>query len=211
MADEEATVEADVDQPRNTAHAPLVSVTFQKNPARARKYLDSEPKALGITQITLSVFQISWVTSTTTYVRLERDVPLLISSFLVIIAGSLAMAAQNLHLPTLKACLGLQVMGCVTTSLSLVFYVPLAMEYHAAYCWNILYEENVTVTSRSVCQQLQNADYHRYAENILIHAALIAISATLAAYCCKVVNCCSPTANMPVITVQAPPAQHRDP
>lgn len=39
---------------------------------------------------------------------------------------------------------------------------------------------------------LQNVGSHYYAENVLIHVALAAISTTLAIYCCKVVNCCAP-------------------
>lgn len=44
--------------------------------------------------------------------------------------------------------------------------------------------------------QLQNTQNHFFAESVLIQAALLAISATLAAYCCKVVNCCAPAPKM---------------
>ncbi|KAG7235453.1 hypothetical protein INR49_002684 [Caranx melampygus] len=47
---------------------------------------------------------------------------------------------------------------------------------------------------------------HFYAECVVIQAVLLAISATLAAYCCKVINCCAPDPKVPVITVQSPPA-----
>ncbi|CDQ92090.1 unnamed protein product [Oncorhynchus mykiss] len=55
------------------------------------------------------------------------------------------------------------------------------------------------------CQQ--NSVIHYFAELVLIQTALIAIAVTLAAYCCKVINCCSPGQRMPVIKVQVPPAQ----
>ena len=44
------------------------------------------------------------------------------------------------------------------------------------------------------CQQASTGHY--LAELVLINTALIAISVTLAAYCCKVVNCCSPGQRM---------------
>lgn len=39
---------------------------------------------------------------------------------------------------------------------------------------------------------LQNTQSHFLAECLIIHVTLLAISATLAAYCCKVINCCTP-------------------
>lgn len=42
----------------------------------------------------------------------------------------------------------------------------------------------------------QGATSHFSAEIIVLEVALFAISATLAAYCCKVVNCCSPAPKM---------------
>ncbi|XP_048092110.1 uncharacterized protein LOC125289374 isoform X6 [Alosa alosa] len=95
---------------------PLVQVTFQKDPNRKKKYLESEPKALG-----------------------------------VIIAGSVAIAAQNLSLHT-------------------------------------------------------QVEDHYSAEIKVVMATILGISITLATYCCKVIQCCSPAGFMPVITVNAPPA-----
>uniref|UniRef100_A0A8C8FZP8 Membrane-spanning 4-domains subfamily A member 4A-like n=1 Tax=Oncorhynchus tshawytscha TaxID=74940 RepID=A0A8C8FZP8_ONCTS len=175
------------------AEGPLVAVTFQRTPHKKQKYLESEPKALGVTQIALSVFYISSVIVMfdNSMFMVVEDLTHVIGSVFVIIAGSLAIAAQNLHLPTLKACLGMQVVACVASVINLIFSVQYV-------------KENITHCSNS-CQQASTGHY--LAELVLINTALIAISVTLSAYCCKVVNCCSPGQRMPVITVQVPPAQ----
>ncbi|XP_055359997.1 uncharacterized protein LOC114844789 isoform X3 [Betta splendens] len=147
MTDEAAVMEEDI----SPAESPLVTLTFRKDDKRKLKYLEAEPKALGITQIGLGLFNIICATVLlgTRIFYLERQIPILISSLLVMIAGSVAVAAQNLHLPT-------------------------------------------------------DSLMHFSAESIIVHVALFAISVTLAVYCCKVVNCCTPAPRVPVITVQAP-------
>ncbi|KAL1007463.1 hypothetical protein UPYG_G00087160 [Umbra pygmaea] len=186
--------------------APLVSVTFQRNPHQKNKYLESEPKALGITQIVLSVFHIISVlmTSITGMSTLFGIIPHMIGSVFVIIAGILAIAAQSLHLPTLKACLGMQVVACGASMNNFVFSVAMTFEpFH--YCW--YYENFQNSEGRRICNAIRASTTHFYAEWILIQIALFVMSATLAAYCCKVVRCCSAGERMPVITVQAAPPQ----
>uniref|UniRef100_A0A4W5N9K6 Uncharacterized protein n=1 Tax=Hucho hucho TaxID=62062 RepID=A0A4W5N9K6_9TELE len=199
MADEEAVPGAE---------GPLVAVTFQRTPHKKQKYLESEPKALGVAQISLSVFYISSfiVMFTNSKSMLVEDLTHVIGSVFVIIAGSLAIAAQNLHLPTLKACLGMQVVACVASVFNLIISVSNLAEHRDGYgCWN--YVEINSTDHDYTCYSIINSTAHYFAELVLIHTALIAISVTLAAYCCKVVNCCSPEERMPVITVQVPPAQ----
>ncbi|XP_029576923.1 uncharacterized protein LOC115167031 isoform X1 [Salmo trutta] len=200
MADEEAVPGAE---------GPLVAVTFQKTPHKKQKYLESEPKALGVTQIALSVFYISSVIVilTNSMSMVVEDLTQIIGSVFVIIAGSLAIAAQNLHLPTLKACLGMQVVACVASVINLIFSVSdLAGHGYGYGCW--VYVEINSTDHNNTCYSITQASTGHYlAELVLINTALIAISVTLAAYCCKVVNCCSPGQRMPVITVQVPPAQ----
>ncbi|XP_027894386.1 uncharacterized protein LOC114157527 isoform X2 [Xiphophorus couchianus] len=153
MADEAVAAE----QGASPAQSPLVTVTFQRNAKRTEKYLEAEPKVLGITQICFSVYMIISLSlfrakGLSSY---QPDIPLLVFSLLVIIAGGVAVAAKNLHLPT---------------------------SIHS----------------------------HFFAGGILIQACLLAISATLAAYCCKVINCCGAANKMPVITIQSPADQQRE-
>ncbi|XP_046905151.1 uncharacterized protein LOC124487125 isoform X2 [Hypomesus transpacificus] len=174
MEDKGVCEESETSQPQNITPAagqgPLVSVTFQTDPHRKLKYLESEPKALG-----------------------------------GVVAGSLALAAQNLHLPTLKACLGMQVVACVVSILNLLMEgadLGLASNFSET-CW-MSWNDNSTGVEHDNCMMLSTTHAHYTAENLLIQAVSVAISVTLAAYCCKVINCCSPTSRMPVITVQAP-------
>uniref|UniRef100_A0A4W5K1C2 Uncharacterized protein n=1 Tax=Hucho hucho TaxID=62062 RepID=A0A4W5K1C2_9TELE len=197
MADEEALPGVE---------GPLVAVTFQRNPHQKQKYLESQPKALGVTQIALSVFYISSVIVifTNDLSMVVLDLPQIIGSVFLIIAGSLAIAAQNLHLPTLKACLGMQVVACVASVFNLIISVS-RMEAPSYVCWK--YSQGNLTDYYKTCVLFNNSASHYFAELVLIQTALIAISVTLAAYCCKVANCCSPGPQMPVITVQVPPAQ----
>ncbi|XP_062305698.1 uncharacterized protein LOC134009933 [Osmerus eperlanus] len=215
MEDKGVCEESETSQPQNITPAaeqgPLVSVTFQTDPHRKLKYLESEPKALGVTQITFSVFRI--FTCAVFYVlglylSIEQIVIYLIGSVSVMVAGSLALVAQNLHLPTLKACLGMQVVACVISILNLLVEgTDFGLEASFSdTCW-MSWNDNDTGVQHDNCMMLSTTHTHYTAENFLIHAASVAISVTLAAYCCKVINCCSPTSRMPVITVQAPPTQ----
>ncbi|XP_029310627.1 uncharacterized protein LOC115023609 isoform X2 [Cottoperca gobio] len=201
---EEAAV---VEEGISGSQSPLVAIHFQKDVNRKLKYLEAEPKALGITQIGLSVFQITCVGVflSKNLSNISIDIPLFISCLLVIIAGSLAVAAQNLHLPTLRACLGMQIVACGASIVGMICSLA-KMDGSPNMCWHYDHNENTT-SFRIDCHYIESILSHFCAECIVIHVVLVAISVTLAAYCCKVVNCCSPAPRVPVIIVQAPPVQ----
>ncbi|XP_068163806.1 membrane-spanning 4-domains subfamily A member 4A-like [Antennarius striatus] len=189
------------------AQSPLVAVTFQKNVHRKEKYLEAEPQALGITQIGLSLFQIISVVVflAKDLTRVSTDIPFFISSLLVVIAGSVAVAAKNLHVPTLRACLGMQIVAVGAAVFNFVLAV-IKMEDAPYYCWHYYYD-NFTLHYGETCRKIENVHSHFHAESMVVQVVLVAISATLAIYSCKVVNCCAPAPKMPVITVQVPPVQ----
>ncbi|XP_036002006.1 uncharacterized protein LOC110366732 [Fundulus heteroclitus] len=207
MADEEVAVE----ESASPAQSPLVAVTFQRNAKRKEKYLEAEPKALGITQICLSVYNIIGIgVFQAKHLGIsELNIPLLISSLLILIAGNVAVAAKNLHLPKLRACLGMQIVSCAASVLNviLIFVQMGALSYR---CWYSSYDHNSTLTHEEICRQIETIQNHFFGGGALIQATLLAISATLAAYCCKVVNCCAPAPKMPVITIHSPPVQQRE-
>ncbi|XP_034413051.1 uncharacterized protein LOC117747728 isoform X2 [Cyclopterus lumpus] len=167
------------------------------------------PKLWGysITQIGMSVFQITCVAVFLSkgLSHEQTDIPFFISSLLLTIAGSVAVAAGNLHLPTLRACLGMQIVACGASVFNLICSL-IKMDVLAYSCWSNYYESNTT-RLEEICRDIENTHSHFFAEVVVIQVALLAISVTLAAYCCKVVNCCSPAPKMPVITVHAPPVQ----
>ncbi|XP_046905152.1 uncharacterized protein LOC124487126 [Hypomesus transpacificus] len=214
MEDKGVCEETETSQPQNITpeaeQGPLFSVTFQTDPHRKLKYLESEPKALGVTQITISVYKIFVYAL---FYVLGLDLPIeqigyLIGYVSVMVAGCLALAAQNLHLPTLKACLGMQVVACVVSILNLLVDLLFGLDtpFSQTGCWMSLHY-NDTGVQHDNCMMLSTALESYSVEHFLIQAVSVAISVTLAAYCCKVINCCSPTSRMPVITVQAPPTQ----
>ncbi|XP_041842490.1 uncharacterized protein LOC121640710 isoform X2 [Melanotaenia boesemani] len=199
MADEEAI---------SPAQSPLVAVTFQRNVHRKEKYLEAEPKALGITQIGLSVYKIICVGmfQAQGLSELSTDIPFYIASLLIVIAGNMAVAAKNLHLPTLRACLGMQIVACGASIFNIICSL-IKMEQMSFYCWRYYYDnESTTTPYNDICQQITNVHSHFYAGGVLIQVTLLAISATLAAYSCKVVNCCGPAPKIPVISIQTPPS-----
>ncbi|XP_053715745.1 membrane-spanning 4-domains subfamily A member 4A-like [Synchiropus splendidus] len=202
MAEEAVVLESAHHSP-----APLVAVTFQRNNLRKQKYLEGEPKALGITQIMLSFFQLITISVLISkdLGDKETDIPLFIASSIVVIAGILAIAAQSLHLPTLRGCLAMQIVACAASFVNMVCTLT-KIESIAFYCWEYV-NDNGTSVERNACDQMERMHSHLHTDGVVIHVTLLAISATLAAYCCKVVNCCAPPPKMPVITVQAPPVQ----
>ncbi|XP_069033930.1 uncharacterized protein [Embiotoca jacksoni] len=195
---------AAVEEGNSPAQSPLVAVTFQRNVHWKRKYLEAEPKALGITQIGLSLFKLTCVGVflSNGLSDLHTDVPFFISTLLVVIAGSVAIAAQNLHIPTLRACLGMQLLACVASVFNIICTL-VKMEERTWRCWNVRFNTTEHYDD-DICHVFDLTESHFYASGVLVQAVLLAISATLAAYCCKVVQCCGPPPTLPVITVQTP-------
>ncbi|KAK7910263.1 hypothetical protein WMY93_014947 [Mugilogobius chulae] len=184
------------------SNTPLVSVSFQKNTQRKLKFLEGEPKALGVTQLILSVFLSSCIASmcVTDEEKLELGLCFIVSCVLIFIGGSVAIAAKNLHLPTLKACVGMETVAAVASFFNLIVLAGMA----PVPCFS----ENVNSTdwSSDFCRQMETSRYHFSTELVVVQVALLCISVTLAAYACKVVNCCTQAPKVPVIEIQVPPA-----
>ncbi|XP_051508395.1 uncharacterized protein LOC127414413 isoform X2 [Myxocyprinus asiaticus] len=190
----------------------LLEVTYQRNPKQKYKYLEAEPKILGITEIVLTVFflgcKIPFYMEANNWFLLSAIVAF---SSISIIGGSVAIAAQKLHLPTLKACLGIQIVMCVIYGIFLITttFEDYRMPGYDA-CWlhdsNVNYEE--TNETSNTCLLLMNGFYNLYSLDQLMEAAQIALSVTLAAYCCKVIQSCSPSSQVPVIVMKSPTVPH---
>ncbi|CAL9694557.1 unnamed protein product [Knipowitschia caucasica] len=227
---------------------PLVTVSFQKNSQRKLKFLEGEPKALGIAQIGLVVFHNSCVASLVGD-RTGLATPCFITSVFschpsltapvladppggggstgrwllshrrdglglsvgtsanVFIAGSVAIAAKNLHLPTIRACLGLEIVATLASVINLIFTFVL-MVHPLTFGRSCYYAEK---EAKQSCLKIEEAHSVLFAELIIVQLVLLAISVTLACYAGKVVNCCCPPPKVPVIMLQAPPAAQTDP
>ncbi|XP_024144574.1 uncharacterized protein LOC112156499 [Oryzias melastigma] len=190
------------------AQSPLVSITFQRDVNWKKKYLEAEPKALGITQIGLSLYVVVCLT-----VFHSQDLPVqrtMIAfycfSLMVVIAGSVALSAQNLHLSTLKACLVMEIVASLASFCNIMMSL-IENSWVDHKCW-IFYEDKNSTSLLEVCLDLERVSTRFFAGSLLIHSALLAISITLVVYCCKVVKCCGPPPKVPMITVQTPPRHH---
>ncbi|CAM4516266.1 unnamed protein product [Leuciscus chuanchicus] len=198
----------------------LVEVTFQRNPRQKYKYLEAEPKILGVTEIALTVFFIGcripfFIGMSIEYTRHSHpvdfrmyfewvtDTIMLTFSFVGIVAGSVAIAAQKLHLPTLKACLGMQVVTCVTFTFCLF---STAHQYLYPGACRLYYNYNETVPENSTCTLVEEGFSLLSSMDKLVEATQIALSLTLAAYCCKVIPCCTARSHVPVIVMMPPTA-----
>ncbi|XP_037117639.1 uncharacterized protein LOC119128889 [Syngnathus acus] len=194
--------------PESATQNPLVTVTFHRDPNRKQKYLEAEPKALGITQILLSVHQIaskSIIPSTTRYP--PADVPYYVTLVVVIVAGSVAIAAKNLHLPTLRATFGMQILSSVASFFNVIWILIHQDTFYYNHCWHHDYNS----TYEQTCKDIERVKEIIFGQKMLVQVALFAISVTLAIYACKVVNCCGPAGKMPVIMVQTPPPAESSP
>ncbi|XP_072543971.1 uncharacterized protein [Salminus brasiliensis] len=185
----------------------LVEVTFQKKPNQELKFLEAEPKALGITQIMLSLFLISTVFASLQEPWFPTNNLFSCGFSLVgLIAGSVTIAAQCLHLPKLKACLGMQIVACATAVICFVMNF-LSVLHSLGYdpCWQLTFRKPKSI-QLYICERLSVAYNHVEGLKVVVLAAQIAISVTLAAFCCKVIQCCSPRTSVPMIVVSAPSA-----
>ncbi|XP_051754456.1 uncharacterized protein LOC127515157 [Ctenopharyngodon idella] len=189
----------------DTAAGSLLEVTFQRNPRQKYKYLEAEPKILGLTEIALTVFFIGCRIQFYMVVSIERITNNIMLAFscVGIIAGSVAIAAQKLHLPTLKACLGMQVVTCVAYTFCLIF--TLSEHEHLGFCW-YFHNDSEIIHENNTCLLLEDGFSHLSLLDQLMEVTQIALSVTLAAYCCKVIPCCTPRSHVPVIIMTPPTA-----
>ncbi|KAL6490519.1 hypothetical protein MHYP_G00008640 [Metynnis hypsauchen] len=163
----------------------LVEVTFQRNPHQEQKYLEAEPKALGLTQIMLSLFVMSTAT-VVIYINV-------VNTILHFITCSLSSL--------LKACLVMQILTCAVSVVCFIISLGLTVNMHMIYsCWDYNHWNS---SEQEFCEEMTGAYTHLGGLEMLCQAAQVAISATLAAFCCKVIQCCSPRTSVPMIVVNA--------
>ncbi|CAL1590538.1 unnamed protein product [Knipowitschia caucasica] len=181
---------------------PLVTVSFQRDHQRKLKFLEAEPKALGVTQICLIVFHASYVAMfyAQDLNRGALELPSFISCFFVLVAGSVAIAAKNLHLPTVRACFFLEILAAAASIGNFSLILIQMEDTYSCYYYD---SEN---QAKKNCFNAQAAHTHLLGVLLLANITVLAIAVSLIIYACKVINCCSPAPKVPVITIQAPAA-----
>ncbi|KAF6730799.1 hypothetical protein FQA47_008420 [Oryzias melastigma] len=214
------------------AQSPLVSITFQRDVNWKKKYLEAEPKALGghwsdseeklTGSSSLSLpNHFTILLNTQSHIRARGEPGFTPATCVltdthanfncrnllqVVIAGSVALSAQNLHLSTLKACLVMEIVASLASFCNIMMSL-IENSWVDHKCW-IFYEDKNSTSLLEVCLDLERVSTRFFAGSLLIHSALLAISITLVVYCCKVVKCCGPPPKVPMITVQTPPRHH---
>ncbi|TRY69676.1 hypothetical protein DNTS_030264 [Danionella cerebrum] len=203
MCDPAGDPEADVPTAPVDSGETVMEITFQKNPRQKYKYLEAEPKILGVAEIAFSLYLIGWKIP----LYLDEALPttdLTIAFACVgIIAGSVAIAAQNLHLRMIKACLGMQVIASVGFVYCGLFTVA-TQHSHPLVCWynnNYSHEYPHETPENTTCAVLEVFTSQMALVDELVVTVLLILAITLAAYCCKVVPCCAPRSNVPVIAM----------
>uniref|UniRef100_A0A8C1PP91 Uncharacterized protein n=1 Tax=Cyprinus carpio TaxID=7962 RepID=A0A8C1PP91_CYPCA len=164
----------------------VLHIRFQKNPNQKLKYLEAEPKILGVRE------PIALYSSNADRLNLIWRNYFFFSP---------NIACNFVFLFQLKACLGMQVVACMASVISIFLHISIFPAVY--YCW----AHDLESSQKTTCQNVTVSQKHMYLNNseTLVIGVHIALSATLAAYCCKVIQCCSPVSSVPVITVNGPP------
>uniref|UniRef100_A0A8C6P8D8 Uncharacterized protein n=1 Tax=Nothobranchius furzeri TaxID=105023 RepID=A0A8C6P8D8_NOTFU len=122
VSDEEAVMEESI----IPAQSPLVSVTFQRNARRKEKFLEAEPKALGVPEIGLSLYTIIClgVLQSKGLSDPSSGIPIFIASLLV----------STILLIVLRACLGMQILACGASIVNIICTL-VKMGDWSHHCW----------------------------------------------------------------------------
>ncbi|XP_043099105.1 uncharacterized protein LOC122347915 [Puntigrus tetrazona] len=147
----------------------LLKVSFRRNPHLKHKYLEAEPKILGVHLklmfkgnaivsnasraegfcfVLLCFFAVCRLPFYLVLAESSNSVMLAFSS-VGIISGSLAIAAQKLHLPTLKACLGMQVVTCMAYIFCLLGTLT------ELYLYTVCFWHHIKMKHGNTCIQLE--------------------------------------------------------
>uniref|UniRef100_W5N6T5 Uncharacterized protein n=1 Tax=Lepisosteus oculatus TaxID=7918 RepID=W5N6T5_LEPOC len=210
---------------RPESEGPLLSLSFQKDPEQKKKFLDSQPKALGVTQITVSLFTLSMgIVLVKEDISRPEEILCIVVTLIIMFqspfAGGLAIAAVSLHLPTaglpgwlwsacsMKACLVMEIISSICTGLG--FFIFFAYQFILRivvsdfnFCWRF---ENSTQPELRICRQFFELSMFFHNEQCLMLALNFTLGVTICSYCCKAIRCCGPASSMPVIVLNAPSA-----
>ncbi|XP_041093193.1 uncharacterized protein LOC121305582 isoform X2 [Polyodon spathula] len=190
-----------MDQPQSTQpssplrpsvreEGPAVTIRFEKVQNRIQKFREGHPGSLGVTQIMLCVFFFACGT-------IQYGSPF---------AEHWAEVAAVF---LIKACFCMEVLGSACTGFMLFIYSWPTVGYYSSYhpyCeyrfWNETHSQEL-----KLCQKYELISDFVYMESLFALAAQVAVSITIASYCCKAVQCCGAPRSVPVISVQQPSQQ----
>ncbi|XP_006014082.1 membrane-spanning 4-domains subfamily A member 4A isoform X2 [Latimeria chalumnae] len=167
---------------------PVIRISFEQQKYFKEKFLEGEPIALGVAQITLAFILIS-LTSSEDYKFLFFVRHTWIFPMLFIVSGSLTLAsAKKLKLSMIHACLVTNVASALLSSLFVIHFSAYIDMLWFQICSPPLLEN-------SICQ-MANSSW-AISKILLIYGLLFVllefgVCITTAIYCCKVIRCCCP-------------------
>ncbi|XP_058870363.1 uncharacterized protein LOC117967922 isoform X2 [Acipenser ruthenus] len=125
----------------------------------------------------------------------------------VLIAGALAIASdKTLRLPIIKACLGMEVLGCTFMGFILSVYIVMSNPIGLSYC-HFHFENETYSRELKLCDKYNTIEDCIGMEMLFALAVQVATGITIAIYCCKAIQCCGAPRSMPVIVIQQPSEQ----
>ncbi|XP_058871269.1 uncharacterized protein LOC117404473 [Acipenser ruthenus] len=209
-----------MDQPQDTQpsaplspsvrqEGPAVAIRFEKAQNRIQKFTEGHPGSLGVAQIMFCLFHFGCIAIMLAQYD-EHHVVLLIhigTGFLVLIAGALAIASdKTLRLPIIKACLGMEVLGCTFMGFILSVYIVMSNPIGLSYC-HFHFENETYSRELKLCDKYNTIEDCIGMEMLFALAVQVATGITIAIYCCKAIQCCGAPRSMPVIVIQQPSEQ----
>ncbi|XP_041093406.1 uncharacterized protein LOC121305730 isoform X2 [Polyodon spathula] len=199
-------------RPSVREEGPAVTIHFEKAQNRIQKFREGHPGPLGVTQIMLGLFNFGFIIILTVqFQKPSEDIWFHITAaFLVLIAGALAIACdKTLRLPLIKACLGMEVLGSAYICFILFFFGSFTVVNYPdyqAYC-EYHFENETHSQELRLCQKYEIVKNYVVMEMDFVFLTQVAVSITIASYCCKAVQCCGAPRSVPVISVQQPSQQ----
>ncbi|KAK6477974.1 hypothetical protein HHUSO_G21669 [Huso huso] len=176
---------------------------------RIQKLREGHPGSLGVAQIMFCLFHFGCIAIMLAQYD-EHHVVLLIhigTGFLMLIAGALAIASdKTLRLPIIKACLGMEVLGCTFMGFILSVYIVMSNPSSLSYC-HFHFENETYSRELKLCDKYNMIEDCIGMEMLFAIAAQVATGITIASYCCKAIQCCGAPRSMPVIVIQQPSEQ----
>ncbi|XP_041093407.1 uncharacterized protein LOC121305730 isoform X3 [Polyodon spathula] len=180
-------------RPSVREEGPAVTIHFEKAQNRIQKFREGHPGPLGVTQIMLGLFNFGFIIILTVqFQKPSEDIWFHITAAFLI-----------------KACLGMEVLGSAYICFILFFFGSFTVVNYPdyqAYC-EYHFENETHSQELRLCQKYEIVKNYVVMEMDFVFLTQVAVSITIASYCCKAVQCCGAPRSVPVISVQQPSQQ----
>ncbi|XP_067915912.1 membrane-spanning 4-domains subfamily A member 15-like [Heterodontus francisci] len=165
--------------------------------AYTQKFLEGEPKALGVTQVMIGLVEISFGVPLvlTPHLGATSFAASLVMGIVFIVSGALSIAAgKNPHIKLLRACLAMNIISSFLAACGVVIYIV-----------------NIAMTPECIsmsthCEQvgyLYSTIYYTLVVLLIFTILEFTVSIVISAFVCKSTRCCHAYSSMPVILLES--------